>query len=178
MKRPRRLYDLFQKVLRPKFTKGRSADSLLAAAHYIFLRLHNEPVKLKEVARLYRQSPKTVKRTCNYLVRELDIYLPKLDLFRIFERLCDDLGITKSDIERALPLFEDKRLKHLSTGRDLWAMAGAIIYWSTRRTRPKLTQVLIAQAAGCTEVTIRKRWKELREVFGSFDEWLWDQSIR
>jgi transcription initiation factor TFIIB len=52
----------------------------------------------------------------------------------------------------------------LITGRSPLAIVGAIIYIASIITHEKRTQAEIASAANVTEVTIRNRYKELKDI--------------
>jgi transcription initiation factor TFIIB len=53
--------------------------------------------------------------------------------------------------------------KEISAGKDPMGLAATVIYMSCLGTGENKTQIDIAKAAGVTEVTVRNRFKDLKE---------------
>jgi transcription initiation factor TFIIB len=70
--------------------------------------------------------------------------------------LREDMGRLADRISKAT---EDSRI---SSGKNTMGAASAIIYMACKLLGERLTQREISNAAGTTEVTIRKRYKELQ----------------
>ena len=52
--------------------------------------------------------------------------------------------------------------KEISAGKDPMGLAATIIYISCLKAHEEKTQIEIAKAAGVTEVTVRNRYKDLK----------------
>jgi transcription initiation factor TFIIB len=50
-------------------------------------------------------------------------------------------------------------------GKDSIGVAGSVIYMSSLNTGETITQMDIADAAGVTEVTIRNRYKDIKNIY-------------
>jgi len=160
------VHEIFRKVLKPEIMKGRPADSVLAAAHFITLRLWDKPVKMEEVAWLYQRPEREVRSCCSYLMQELRIIPPLPSLEPIVDRLCNHLPVGNPVRKECLLLARNRAMKAIATGKDLWIVAGALIYWASRKLKKNITQSQIACLVGCSEVALRNRWKELCEAYG------------
>jgi len=160
------VHEIFRKLLKPDIMKGRAADSVLAAAHLITLRLWDKPVKTEEVAWLYQRPEKEVRRYFHYLMRKLRVLPPIPSLEPIIDRLCNYLPEPFAVRKECLLLAKDKTVKAMAAGRSPWIVAGALIYWASRKLNKNITQSQIARLVGCTEVTLRNRWKELCQAYG------------
>ena len=54
--------------------------------------------------------------------------------------------------------------KEISVGKDPMSLCAALLYVLCKKNRQDVTQADIAKAAGTTEVTIRKRFKDLEAI--------------
>ncbi len=64
----------------------------------------------------------------------------------------------------ALTILEDASKMEITAGKDPMGLAAAALYLSCVINKEGVTQKVIAMAAGVTEVTIRNRYKGLREL--------------
>ena len=62
-----------------------------------------------------------------------------------------------------MAILRDARQKRFSAGKDPMGMAAAALYIACVQNSEKITQKEIAEAAGVTEVTVRNRYKALKE---------------
>jgi transcription initiation factor TFIIB len=64
----------------------------------------------------------------------------------------------------AIKLLDIAQQKQILAGKDPMCMAAAALYLSSLKNDENITQKEIADAAGITEVTIRNRAKDLRNL--------------
>jgi len=149
-------------VFAKRLTKGRSIRDFCAAIVYATCKQCGIVRSLDEIARAFKTSRRKISHCYRILLRELDcsITTPSLDqyvsmLLNHFQ-LREDVGRLADRISKAT---EDSRI---SSGKNPMGAASAIIYLACKLSGERLTQREISNAAGATEVTIRKRYKELQ----------------
>ncbi|MEM4295109.1 MAG: HTH domain-containing protein, partial [Candidatus Caldarchaeum sp.] len=67
----------------------------------------------------------------------------------------------------ALRLLREAVQKKATVGKDPVGIAAAALYMACQETTQNLTQKDIAKAAGVTEVTVRNRFKGLKDILES-----------
>ncbi|MFX1304684.1 MAG: hypothetical protein ACFE9X_15125, partial [Promethearchaeota archaeon] len=160
---------IYIEVAKKKLTMGRSIDGFIAASLYAAIRIHEFPKLLDDVSEASMIPNRTLFRSLGIIVKEI---LPNLGLnyhpisvekliflFGNKLRLPEDIKIN------ALNLFNETFKKDLVLiGKDPKGLAAAMIYFVAKNTKFKKTQVEVAQAAQVTEVTIRSRLKDLKDL--------------
>src|SRR6185312_3668302 len=143
---------IYRKALDKGLVRGRSIPGLVAAALYAACRDTETPRTLTDVARCYR-----------LLLRELDLKMPVVDPIKCVARIASKAGLSEKTKRRALQILKDAAEIEISAGKDPMGLAAAALYLSCVMNGENKTQKDVAQAAGVTEVTIRNRYKGLKE---------------
>ena len=78
-------------------------------------------------------------------------------------RIASEAGLSEKVKRRALTILKDANEMEITAGKDPMGLAAAALYLSCVLNGESTTQKVIAMAAGVTEVTIRNRYKGLRE---------------
>ena len=117
--------------------------------------MNNE--KYKETSRVYRQ-----------IVLFLGKQIPRINLYQYVEKIGKKAKVEEKNIRQALLLMKKVQEVGLSAGKDPMGVVGAVIYLSVPKsddtTRQRaITQAVIADAAGVSEVTIRNVYKEIEK---------------
>jgi transcription initiation factor TFIIB len=154
---------IYRKGLERGLTKGRSISGLIAAALYMACRESCTPRTLNEIAHQINIKRKDISRSYRLLCEELDMTMPVLDPIRCMSRIASQAGLGEKVKRKALAILQEAGSMELTAGKDPMGLAAAALYLSCTINRDVTTQKIIALAAGVTEVTIRNRYKHLKE---------------
>ncbi|TLY06347.1 MAG: transcription initiation factor IIB, partial [Thaumarchaeota archaeon] len=110
-------------------------------------------IKKKEVSRCYR-----------LFLRELDLKMPVVDPIKCMSRIASKAELSEKVKRGALTILNDASKMEITAGKDPMAIAAAALYLSCVMSGENTTQKVIAMAAGVTEVTIRNRYKGLKDL--------------
>ncbi|MBQ04817.1 transcription initiation factor IIB [Candidatus Bathyarchaeota archaeon] len=154
---------IYRKALDKGLVRGRSISAIAAASLYAACRTSQTPRTLRELSTHSPIEKKDIARCYRLLLRELKIRMPipmaQLRVPKIAAKV--NVGeLTQQDAVKILR--EAERLK-TTAGKDPMGLAAAALYIACVRNDEKRTQKMIADAAGVTEVTIRNRYKGLKE---------------
>ncbi|CUR50803.1 Transcription initiation factor IIB [Nitrosotalea devaniterrae] len=154
---------IYRKALDKGLVRGRSIPGLVAAALYAACRDTETPRTLTDVANGINIKRKDVARCYRLLLRELDLKMPVVDPIKCVARIASKAGLSEKTKRRALQILKDAAEIEISAGKDPMGLAAAALYLSCVMNGENKTQKDVAQAAGVTEVTIRNRYKGLKE---------------
>jgi transcription initiation factor TFIIB len=153
---------IYRKALEKGAIRGRSIAAMAMAALYAACRLGKIPRSLSEFA-MRRSDRKRLGRCYRLLVNKLDLRAPVDDPIRCVAKIATKLDISMRTQQRAIAILNEARAKGLVSGRGPMGLAAAALYLACLIEKEKTTQHDIAEAANVTEVTVRNRYKELKE---------------
>jgi transcription initiation factor TFIIB len=152
---------IYKKAQERGLIRGRTISAVLTAAIYISCREVGIPKTLKEIARANNIAGKIVPKAYRMLLSELDLKIPNSDPMKCIVRIANKVGI-KENTKRIAIDFMDKIIKkEISVGKAPMGIAATVLYISCINGGENKTQKDIAEAAGVSGVTIRKRFKDL-----------------
>jgi len=154
---------IYRKALDKGLVRGRSIPGILAAALYAACRDTETPRTLSEVAHEINIKRKDVSRCYRLLLRELDLKMPVVDPVKCISRIASNVGLSEKTKRRAVTILKDASELEITAGKNAMGLAAAALYLSCVVNGESYTQKDVAQAAGVTEVTIRNRYKGLKE---------------
>ncbi|MGI0010539.1 MAG: transcription initiation factor IIB [Nitrosopumilaceae archaeon] len=154
---------IYRKAFGIGLVKGRSIPGLLAASLYAACRDAGTPRTLNDVSHQINVKRKDVSRCYRLLLQELDLKMPIVDPIQCLSRIASKAGLSEKVKRQALTIIKNANEMEISAGKEPMALAAAALYLSCAMSGENVTQKVIALAAGVTEVTIRNRYKELRE---------------
>jgi transcription initiation factor TFIIB len=96
------------------------------------------------------------------LVFELYLKIPIIDTAKCVARVANKANISEKTKHQAMNLMNDVVKTGISAGKDPMGLAATVLYASCIKTGEQKTQVDLASAAQITEVTIRNRFKDLK----------------
>ncbi len=160
---------IYRKAQQKGMMRGRSIHAVLAAAIYIACRQMEVPRTLDEIATIGNIKRKSIARCHRELVFELHLKIPIIDTTKCIARVANKANISERTKHRAINLMNDVVKSGLSAGKDPMGLAASVIYASCIVTGEQKTQVDLASAADVTEVTIRNRFKDLKNRLGLHD---------
>ena len=154
---------IYRKALDKSLVRGRSIPALVAASLYAACRDTQTPRTLTDVANGINIKRKDVARCYRLLLRELDLKMPVVDPTKCVARIASISSLNEKTKRKALEFLDEATRIEVSAGKDPMGLAAAALYLACVMLGENKTQKDIAQAAGVTEVTIRNRYKDLKE---------------
>jgi len=160
---------IYRKVQEAGFIRGRKINTVLGASLYVACREFEIPRTLREIALANNEKNRETARVFRDIILYLGKQVPQIDLFRYIEKVGKKAKLEEKNIRAALSLLKKVQEAGLSAGKDPMGIVGAVIYLSLPKndeniTRKKIiTQAMIADAAGVSEVTIRNIYKEIEK---------------
>jgi len=155
---------IYRKALDKGLVRGRSISALMAAALYAACRDTATPRNLKDVEIAANLKRKDIARCYRLLVKELDLKMPVTDSIQCVARIASKIGIAEKTKRYAITVLKNAQEIEISAGKDPMGLAAAALYLSCVKNGEDKTQRDIAESANVTEVTIRNRYKGLKEL--------------
>ena len=155
---------LYRKALEKKLVRGRSISAMIAASLYAACRDTETPRTLKDIADAANVKRKDISRCYRLLYNELELKMPVVDPIQCIARISSKLKITEKIKRYAAKILKETQKRQESSGKDPMGLAAAALYFSCAINGVSITQRDLAEAAGVTEVTIRNRYKGLKEA--------------
>ncbi|RLG84153.1 MAG: transcription initiation factor IIB [Thermoprotei archaeon] len=152
---------IYRKAVEKGLIRGRSIESVVAAAIYIACRKYRIPRSLDEIASYTKAGRKDVARCYRLLLRDLGIKIPMSDPADYVPRIANVLGLSGDVIKSAIEILRKAREVGVTAGKDPAGLAAAAVYIAAQLYDERRTQKEVANVAGVTEVTVRNRYKEL-----------------
>jgi transcription initiation factor TFIIB len=156
----------YRKALERNLVRGRSITAIIAASLYAACRDGQIPRTLKDVAAVSNVKKKDLARSYRLLHREMDLKMPVADPARCVSAIASRARMTETTQRRAREILLMAQEARISAGKDPMGLAASALYVACTLGGEDKTQKDIAEAAGVTEVTIRNRYKGLREALG------------
>jgi transcription initiation factor TFIIB len=154
---------IYRRALDKGLVRGRSINSIAAAALYAACRSSGTPRTLREIAKSSLVDKKDVARCYRLLLQELDVQMPIADPLTYVSKIAEKNEISGKTQGAAIAILRDARRKRIAAGKDPMGLAAAALYIACLQHNEKKTQRDIAEAAGVTEVTVRNRYKALKK---------------
>ena len=155
---------VYRKALDNGLVRGRSIAAIAAASLYAACRMSETPRTLKDVSAASRIRKKDVARCYRLLVRELDLRMPVEDPVKRISKIATKVEITMPTQQRAIKIINEAKTQGIVAGKDPMGLAAASLYVACVLEGERKTQKDIAEAANVTEVTVRNRYKGLKEA--------------
>ncbi len=155
---------IYRKALDKQLVRGRSISALIAASLYAACRDAETPRTLKDVSEAANVKRKDISRCYRLLHNELELKMPVVDPIQCIARISSNLKVTEKTKRYAAKILKETRKRQESSGKDPMGLAAAALYFSCVINGVSITQRDLAEAANVTEVTIRNRFKALKEA--------------
>jgi len=155
---------LYRKALEKKLVRGRSISAMIAASLYAACRDTETPRTLKDIAIAANVKRKDISRCYRLMLRELELKMPVVDSIQYIARISSKLKITEKTKRYAVKVLKEVQEREESSGKDPIGLAAAALYLSCVQNGVSISQRVLAEAAGITEVTIRNRYKRFNQA--------------
>ncbi|MDJ0269909.1 MAG: transcription initiation factor IIB [Aigarchaeota archaeon] len=156
---------IYRKALKAGLVRGRSIRCIMAAAAYAACRMMRTPRDLREFERAFPVvKRKTIAQGYRLLLKHLGLKVPVADPSMYLNKIASKVGLDQRTVQEALRILNEAAKKGATVGKDPVGIAAAALYMACQETTQNLTQKDIARAAGVTEVTVRNRFKGLKDI--------------
>ena len=159
---------IYRKVQEAGLVRGRKVNTVLCASLYVACREFGIPRTLREISSSNNEKYRETARVYRQIVLHLGKKVPQIDLFRYIEKVGKKAKLEEKNIRQALRFLKKVQDAGLSAGKEPMGIVGAVIYLSLPKSDENIrqrvvTQAIIADAAGVSEVTIRNVYKEIEK---------------
>jgi len=154
---------IYRKAVDKKLVRGRSIDAFTASALYAACRNTATLRTIKDVALVSNVKKKDISRCYRLLVKEFDLKMPVTDSIQCVARIANTINISEKTKRYAIKVLKSAQKIEVSAGKEPMGIAAAALYLSCVKNGEDKTQRDIAESANVTEVTIRNRYKGLKE---------------
>ena len=155
---------IYRKALEKKLVRGRSISALITASLYAACRDAGIPRTLNDVSIAANVKRKDISRCYRLLHQELEFKMPVVDPVQCIAKISSKLKITEKTKRDAGKILKKTQERKESAGKDPMGLAAAALYVACIKNDVAVTQREIAEASGVTEVTIRNRYKALKDA--------------
>ena len=153
---------LYRKAQQRKFLRGRSISGVVCAAIYIACRDLGISKTMKDIAAASNVKQKTIARVYRQLILEFDYKVPNIDPFKCVVRVANNAKLAEKTKRQAIEIMDKVKQNQISAGKDPMGLAATVVYISCIKTGENISQKEISNVAGITEVTLRNRYKDLK----------------
>jgi len=153
---------IYRKALDKKLVRGRSITAVMAASLYVACRDTETPRTLNDITAAINIKRKDLSCCYRLLVKEFGLKMPVVDSVQCIARIASNAGLSEKIKRYAVKILKKAEQNEISAGKDPMGLAASALYISTCRMGVNISQKIIAQAAGVTEVTVRNRCKGLK----------------
>jgi len=157
---------IYRRALDKGLVRGRSISAIVAASLYASCRFTETPRTLREIADAGMIRKKDIARCYRLLIYELELKMPIADPIRNIPKIASKIAITEKTQQQAIKVIKLAEKKRIVSGKDPMGMAAAALYIACVLEGERKTQKDLAEAAGVTEVTVRNRYRGLKEELG------------
>src|SRR5919202_518675 len=153
---------LYRKAQQRKFLRGRSISGVVCAATYIACRDLAISKTMKEIAAASNIKQKSLARIYRQLILEFDYKVPNIDPIKCVARVANNAKLAEKTKRQAIDIMDKVKQNQISAGKDPMGLAATVVYISCIKKGENISQKEISNVAGITEVTLRNRYKDLK----------------
>jgi transcription initiation factor TFIIB len=154
---------IYRDALGRGLVRGRSINAMIAASVYAACRIRGIPRSINEINSNSKVDKKDITRCYRLIVNELKLNAPNPSTKDRIPKIAAEIGVSQSVELYAIDIIVEAEKQRISAGKDPSGMAAAALYIACIVKGEKRSQKLISAASGVTEVTIRNRYKGLKE---------------
>src|SRR5919205_1112370 len=147
---------IYRRAQERGLVRGRTMRAMLGAAIYIVQREMGISGTLDDIIRATNTKEKDLARAYRILIRELDLKMPMIDPVKCVSRVANKANISERTKRKAMNMIYDVVKSGLAAGKDPMGLAASVLYVSCVNSGEVKSQAAIADAAGVSEVTLRK----------------------
>jgi transcription initiation factor TFIIB len=147
---------IYRRAQEQGLVRGRTMRAVMGAAIYIVQREMGISGTLDDIIRATNTKEKDLARAYRILIQELDLKVPMVDPVKCVSRVANKANISERTKRKAMNMIYDVVKSGLAAGKDPMGLAASVLYVSCVNSGEVKSQAAIADAAGVSEVTLRK----------------------
>lgn len=147
---------IYRRAQEQGLVRGRTMRAVMGATIYIVQREMGISGTLDDIIRATNTKEKDLARAYRILIRELDLKVPMVDPVKCVSRVANKANISERTKRKAMNMIYDVVKSGLAAGKDPMGLAASVLYVSCVNSGEVKSQAAIADAAGVSEVTLRK----------------------
>jgi transcription initiation factor TFIIB len=155
---------IYRRCLKEDLIRGRSIDAFVAASIYAACRLEKVPRPLKLVSKISTREHSEIAMTYRLMLRKLNLKPPIDGPFKFIPSIASKLKVKQATERLAVEILRKGDEAKELMGKDPRGLAAAALYMACQENNDRRVQRVVAEAAGTTEVTLRNRYKGLKEA--------------
>jgi transcription initiation factor TFIIB len=155
---------IYRKALESKLIKGRTIPAMVCASIYGACRNLQVPKTLEDVSNACGIGKERIARNYRVLVEQLGLEAEPIDPAKALSGIVAKLFVSEKASRKALEMIRKAQEVSIAVGKHPASLAAAAIYVACIATGERRTQKEVARAADVSEVTLRKRSKELGKL--------------
>jgi transcription initiation factor TFIIB len=153
---------IYRKIQDRGLIRGRTISGIMAATIYAACREIGTPYSLRDIAAAGNLKRKDIARNVRKIIFELDLKIPNVDAIKCISRVANKANLTENTKREAISIMNEVSKRQIAAGKDPMGLAASVLYVSCLKTGEARNQTEIASASGVTDVTLRNRYKELK----------------
>ena len=155
---------LFRSAQDDGLFSGRSIEAMAAASVYAACRCNELPWTVAEVVDFSRVVQERVENTYRVLDQEFGIPAVPPSSRQYVPRFVSELELSDKTRRLAERLANEAEASGLANGRNPAGVAAGCLYEVAQEQREEVTQRALGTSADVSAVTVRSRWREVRET--------------
>jgi transcription initiation factor TFIIB len=152
----------YRKAIERNLIRGRSVKSIAAACLYASCRDLDCSRSLNEITKQFVIQRKELARAYRILFRELRFTVSVVDPIKSISKIASKINISEKTVRKAIQILDAAQDAEIVSGKNPEIIAATAIYAACVITGESKSQVLIAEAAGTSTVSIRNRFHEFK----------------
>jgi transcription initiation factor TFIIB len=153
---------IYRKAQTRGLVRGRTTSGIMAAAIYAICREMETLWTLKDIAAATNIRRKVLAKAYRKLIVELDFKVPNTDPMKCIVKVANKANLSEKTKRQAICIMNDVTNNEISAGKDPMAIAATVLYVSCIKNGENIKQDNLSNAAGITGVTLRNRFKDLK----------------
>ena len=153
---------VYKKAFQASLLRGRSILCMVAACIYYICKENGIPRTFQEIMRETSGNYKLAKKCYRILINTLNLKVPTYNPVAFVPRYIADLGLNNDVENLTIKIIQSFLTKTSVRGIDPKGLCAGAIYLVSKIKDLKVSQKKIGRIVGVTEVTIRARYKELK----------------
>ena len=154
----------YKKAIEKNITRGHSIKGLVGACLYVSCRDSEIPRTINDISNTIDVKKNDILKCYKLIVAELELKFPISSPKKYVSRIASSIKASEKSKRKAMAIIEQVEKTGTSIGKDPIGVTAGALYLACISTGESKSQEEIAKASGVTEVTIRKRCKELIKI--------------
>lgn len=148
---------IYRKAVTAKLTRGRTMNSLVAAALYASCRENNIPRTLDDIAKAANVERRILSRDLRTLIKRLELNLNQYDTSSFISKISNNMKLKEKTKRDAFEILKKCENEKITAGKHPVAQAAASLYIACVVNGEKISQKKFSIESGVSDVTIRNR---------------------